>query len=160
MTCTCSSTPPFMARDWRSRWKTWWRRSSPMDAWSGYWKTGARRSPATISITPTGATPPQRSLRFWRNYGPTPIYSRDEEAEKKDSVNQFPSLIADNPTAVFQPIQILADHSEIKLGVSLDTVDRGSEVALVGSASEYRTAFASGLPTRTQRLTTKLMKSS
>src|SRR5260370_36006816 len=42
-----------------------------MDAWSGYWKTGARRSPATISITLTGATPPRRSLRFWRSYGPT-----------------------------------------------------------------------------------------
>src|ERR1700733_10190281 len=71
MTCTCSSTPPFMARGWRSGWKTWWRRSSPMDAWSRYWKTGARRSPATISITLTGATPPRRSPRFWRNYGPT-----------------------------------------------------------------------------------------
>src|SRR5258708_22489523 len=42
-----------------------------MDAWSGYWKTGARRSPATISITLAGATPPRRSLHFWRNYGPT-----------------------------------------------------------------------------------------
>src|SRR5712671_2316249 len=78
MTCTCSSTPPFMARGWRSCWKTWWRRSLPMEAWSGYWKTGARRSPATISITLTGATTPRRSLRFWRNYGPTPIYKQGE----------------------------------------------------------------------------------
>src|SRR5258705_7286958 len=49
-----------------------------MDAWSGYWKTGARRSPATISITLTGATPPRRSLRFWRNCGPTLIYKQGE----------------------------------------------------------------------------------
>src|SRR6266436_5400253 len=49
-----------------------------MDAWSGYWKTGARRSPATISITLIGATPPRRSLRFWRNYGPTLIHKQGE----------------------------------------------------------------------------------
>src|SRR5580693_7909921 len=49
-----------------------------MDAWSRYWKTGARRSPATISITLTGDTPPQRSLRFWKNYGPTLIYKQGE----------------------------------------------------------------------------------
>src|SRR6266404_2466236 len=42
-----------------------------MDAWFRYWKTGARRFPATISITLAGATPPRRSLHFWRNYGPT-----------------------------------------------------------------------------------------
>jgi DNA-binding transcriptional LysR family regulator len=45
---------------------------------SGYWKTGARHSPATTSITLTGATPPRRSLRFWRNYGPTLIYKHGE----------------------------------------------------------------------------------
>jgi hypothetical protein len=44
----------------------------------GYWKTGARRSPATISTTLTGATPPRRSLRFWRNYGPTLINKRGD----------------------------------------------------------------------------------
>src|ERR1700722_11125550 len=45
-----------------------------MDGWARYWKTGARRSPATISITQTGATRPRRSPRFWRNYGPTLIH--------------------------------------------------------------------------------------
>ena len=34
--------------------------------------------PATISITLTGATPPRRSLRFWRNYAPTLIYKQGE----------------------------------------------------------------------------------
>jgi hypothetical protein len=32
----------------------------------------------TISISPTGATPPRRSLRFWRNYGPTLICKQGE----------------------------------------------------------------------------------
>src|SRR5580658_4898271 len=53
-----------------------------MDAWSGYWKTGARRSPAIISIILTGATPPRRSLRFWRNYGPTLICKQGERVNR------------------------------------------------------------------------------
>src|SRR5258705_13518370 len=53
-----------------------------MDAWSRYWKTGARRSPATISITLTGATPPRRSPRSWRNYGPTLIYKQGERVNR------------------------------------------------------------------------------
>jgi hypothetical protein len=52
--------------------------SSPTDAWSRYWKSGARHSPGTISITLTGATPPRRSLRFWRNYGSTLTYKQGE----------------------------------------------------------------------------------
>jgi hypothetical protein len=30
------------------------------------------------AFTLTGATPPRRSLRFWRNYGPTLIYKQGE----------------------------------------------------------------------------------
>jgi len=54
-----------------------------MDAWSGYWKTGARRSPATISITLTGATPPRRSLPLLEELRATLIYKQGKWAPRR-----------------------------------------------------------------------------